>query len=56
MAFQMANSGLEMMRQNLRREHPDASDDAIHELLKNWLDGRYDDSWGRLVTERLQQP
>jgi hypothetical protein len=29
--------GCDMMRQNLRRLHPAADDDAIEELLRDWL-------------------
>lgn len=32
--FQM---GVDMMRQNLRRRHPDATDEAIEQLLQAWL-------------------
>jgi Rv0078B-related antitoxin len=30
-------TGLELMRQNLRRRHPDANGDAIERLLQEWL-------------------
>ena len=31
------SAGLELMRQNLRRQHPDASEDAIDLRLRRWL-------------------
>jgi len=52
-AFEMANAGIEMMRLNLRREHPEATPEAISEMLKLWLDSRQDDSWGRSVPDRI---
>jgi Rv0078B-related antitoxin len=33
-------TGLELMRQNLRREHPDASEDEIDGRLQDWLHHR----------------
>jgi hypothetical protein len=33
-------TGLELMRQNLRREHPDASEDEIDGRLQDWLQHR----------------
>ena len=47
------NTGLELMRQNLRRQHPDANDDAIDRRLSQWLLERpgaeLGDSAGRTV-------
>ncbi|HWW83710.1 MAG TPA: hypothetical protein VNZ26_08925 [Vicinamibacterales bacterium] len=31
------DTGLDLMRQNLRRTHPEASDDEIERLLREWL-------------------
>jgi hypothetical protein len=46
--------GCEMMRQNLRRAHPGASDAAIEELLRAWLRTRpgaeHGDGVGRPVS------
>jgi hypothetical protein len=33
-------TGLELMRQNLRRRHPNATPDEIDRLLDNWLRDR----------------
>ena len=30
-------TGLDLMRQNLRRSHPDAGDEQIERLLSDWL-------------------
>jgi Rv0078B-related antitoxin len=37
LALDMFRYGCEMMRQNLRRAHPDADAAAIEELLRAWL-------------------
>jgi hypothetical protein len=34
--------GIDLMRQNLRRTHPDASDREIDSLLRDWLHRRQD--------------
>ena len=31
------NTGVNLMRQNLRRQHPDANEDAIDLRLRQWL-------------------
>jgi len=31
------NTGLALMRQNLRRQHPEATEDAIDRRLSEWL-------------------
>jgi hypothetical protein len=33
-------TGLDVMRQNLRRNHPDASEEEIDQLLNQWLHDR----------------
>jgi hypothetical protein len=30
-------TGLDLMRQNLRRRHPDVTEDEIEQLLQRWL-------------------
>jgi hypothetical protein len=51
------DTGLDLMRQNLRRRHPDAGDEEIGRLLREWLldrpgaksgdcPGRSVDGWG----------
>lgn len=34
------DTGLDLMRQNLRRAHPEASDEEIDRLLRRWLHER----------------
>lgn len=50
-AFELHEVGVALMRQNLRRRHPTASDERIEELLANWLRTRpgaeHGDSAGR---------
>jgi hypothetical protein len=36
-AFEMADEGVAMMRQNLRRRHPGHTEDDIDRLLREWL-------------------
>jgi hypothetical protein len=36
-AFDLFETGVALMRQNLRREHPNASDGEIDRLLTAWL-------------------
>jgi hypothetical protein len=53
-AFDLFTSGERMMRQNLRRRHPDASAAEIEEMLWTWLMQRpgaeFGDGVGRPVT------
>lgn len=49
-ALRMADEGIELMRQNLRRRHPDETDRQIDERLDAWLVDRPPDAPGRLVT------
>jgi len=55
MAFQLHDAGVEMYRARMRREHPDASDDAIAELVGKWLRTRpgaeHGDAAGRPITD-----
>ena len=39
-ALDLADSGILLRRQQLRRAHPDASDDEINERLNAWLKKR----------------
>ena len=43
------DTGVDLMRQNLRRRHPEASDDLIEEFLHKWLLDRPGDCPGRVV-------
>lgn len=36
-ALEMVETGVELMRCNLRREHPEAGEERIQELLNEWL-------------------
>ena len=52
-ALDLADSGIQMRLAQLRRRHPDESDEQIRERLDDWLlhpDGaRHGDAPGRLV-------
>ena len=54
MTLDLFETGLELMRQNLRRDHPDASGDEIDPRLRAWLHTRpgaeYGDCPGQPVT------
>jgi hypothetical protein len=39
LALHLHEAGVSMMRQNLKRRHPDASVDEIEERLVQWLQG-----------------
>lgn len=53
LALEMSDAGCELMRQNLRRRHPDASEAELSELYTRWLHHRpgaeHGDAWGRSV-------
>jgi hypothetical protein len=49
MAFDLQAAGLEMMRQNLRRRYPDATEAEITARLNEWLSNRPPDAPGRRV-------
>ena len=40
MTLDLFQTGVEVMRQNLRRRHPEAQDDEIERLLGEWLHER----------------
>ena len=48
-ALDMADEGLALQRQNLRRRHPGASEAEIDRLFGEWLHDRPPDSPGRLI-------
>lgn len=48
-ALELHELGLEMMKQRLRREDPDASEAQLHERLAAWLHDRPGDAEGRVV-------
>ena len=35
--LELFDTGLDLMRQNLRRSHPEAGDEEIERLLRDWL-------------------
>ena len=55
LSLQMADDGIKMMRQNLRRRFPHDSDREIDLRLSEWLQGAHeaDGVWLRLAPERL---
>jgi hypothetical protein len=48
-AFDLFETGVRLMRQNLRRQHPEASEADIDRLLDAWLRDRPADAEGRVV-------
>ena len=52
-ALDLFETGVDLMRQNLRRRHPGESDEEIDRRLRDWLADRpgatYGDSAGRVV-------
>lgn len=57
-ALELHDVGVELMRQNLRRRHPDASDEEIDDMLTDWLRTRpgaeHGDAAGRPTTRVLR--
>lgn len=47
-ALDLAETGVELMRQNLRHRHPAASDVEVAALLAEWLISRPPDAPGRI--------
>lgn len=58
-ALEMADMGIDMMRQNLRRRFPQDSEEGIARRLSAWLRQRpgaeHGDAWGRPIPERLAE-
>lgn len=54
-ALSLANSGILLMRGNLRRRHPHATEAEIEGLLADWLEERPPDAPGR-VSEAPRTP
>lgn len=46
MALDLFQAGVDVMRQNLRRRHPEAHDEEIERLLGDWLQERPGAEWG----------
>lgn len=57
-ALDMFEDGVALMRENLRRAHPDASDEEIEALLRAWVRERpgaeHGDGVGRSVEGRFR--
>jgi hypothetical protein len=55
-ALELSNMGIAIRRAQLRREHPEATDDHIEALVLAWLHARpgaeHGDAWGRPITWR----
>lgn len=53
-AFDLCSLGESMRRAQLRREHPDATDEEIDTALGTWLETRpgaeHGDAWGRPIS------
>lgn len=43
----LAETGVDLMRENLKRRHPEADDDEIESLLRAWRQDRPPDAPGR---------
>lgn len=39
-ALDLFEAGVDIMRQTLRRRHPDASDEKVEMMLRNWISDR----------------
>jgi Rv0078B-related antitoxin len=59
-AFDLCELGESVRRAQLRREHPEATDEEIEALLVIWLQTRpgaeYGDSWGRPISWPPSRP
>lgn len=54
--IELAEVGYEMMRERLRREHPDEDDDAIQRRLTAWLHERPGAEFGDCVGRPVPWP
>lgn len=59
-AFDLCALGESMRRAQLRREHPDATDDEVEAMLVAWLETRpgaeHGDAWGRPISWPPSRP
>jgi hypothetical protein len=55
-ALELFETGVEMMRQKLRREHPDAVDHEIEARVAAWLRERPGAEFGDAVGRRVTWP
>lgn len=56
MTFRLHDEGVRLMRQSLRRRHPDASDEEIERLLGEWLSERPGAEFGDAVGRPVPWP
>jgi hypothetical protein len=58
-ALELADAGIAMQRAKYRRQNPDASDDEICRMMREWLHDRpgaeHGDSTGRVVELSLEK-
>jgi hypothetical protein len=50
LALDLMEAGQGLMRQKMRREHPELSADELDTLMRGWLCGRPADAPGRLAS------
>ena len=55
-AMELFETGVEMMRQNLRRDHPDLSEHEVEARVKAWLRERPGAEFGDAVGRRVTWP
>jgi hypothetical protein len=55
-AMDLFETGVDLMRQNLRREHPDESEAQIEERLRAWLHHRPGAEFGDCEGRRVAWP
>src|SRR5258708_33181877 len=56
LAMAMHSEGMALMRENLRRAHPDATERELDELLERWASSRPADAPGRATPWPRRQP
>ena len=60
LTIDLCESGIDVQRERLRREHPDASDEALERRLLSWLHERpgaeHGDADGRAAPDRFRSP
>ena len=55
-ALELSDLAVEIMRQNLRRQHPNASETEIATLLREWMRTRPGAEHGDTVGRRIDWP
>lgn len=54
-ALEMWQDGVEMMRSNLRRRHPNASSEDVETMLAEWLSGPTIEEPDRVVLSAIRR-